>query len=131
MPRRFFALVALAAASRVGAQSITDITARLAPQFHSYKIDSPTNSTISEFAVPLFVLVPITPRLSFDIGSSYTQARVEQTGSSKITSTISGPTDTQIRGNLVLGNDFVVLTAASTCQPGSRRFRRTNGSRLD
>ncbi len=43
MPRRLIALVALAVASPAGAQSITDISARLAPQYHSYKIDSPTN----------------------------------------------------------------------------------------
>jgi len=118
MSRRFFALVALLAASTAGAQDVTDISARLAPQFHSYKIDSPTNTTISEFALPLYVLVPITPRLSFDVGSSFTQAKVEQTGTTSISSTISGLTDTQIRGNLVLGNDLVVLTAGVNLPTG-------------
>ena len=118
MRRRLLALVALAAAPALGAQSILDIGIRVAPQFHQYKIDAPSNLTISEFAVPVFAIVPITSRLSFDVGSSFTQAKVEQTGTTKTTSTISGPTDTQIRGNLVLGNDFVVLTGGVNLPTG-------------
>ena len=34
------------------------IGARVAPQYHSYNIQSPSNLSISEFSVPLFVLVP-------------------------------------------------------------------------
>src|SRR5215831_15482777 len=116
MYRRFLALVALTAFSSLGAQSISDVGIRLAPQFHSYKIGSPSNLTISELAVPIYAIVPVTPQLSFDVGSAYTQARVEQTGSP--TSTISGLTDTQIRGNLVLGNDLVVLTAGVNLPTG-------------
>ena len=116
MNRRFLALVALTASSSLGAQSISDAGARLAPQFHSYKVGSPSNLTISELAVPIYAIVPITPQLSFDVGTAYTQARVEQTGSP--TSTISGLTDTQIRGSLVLGNDLVVLTAGVNLPTG-------------
>src|SRR5215831_12712731 len=116
MYRRFLALVALTAFSSLGAQSISDVGVRLAPQFHSYKIGSPSNLTISELAVPIYAIIPVTPQLSFDVGSAYTQARVEQTGSP--TSTISGLTDTQIRGNLVLGNDLVVLTGGVNLPTG-------------
>lgn len=118
MTRRLLALVALAAAPTLGAQSPFDIGIRVAPQFHSYKIDAPSNTTISEFAVPFYVVVPITPRLSFDVGSSFTNAHVEQTGTTKVTSTISGLTDTQVRGNLVLGNDNVVLTGGVNLPTG-------------
>jgi len=106
------ALASAIAANAADAQSIFDIGARVAPQYHAYTIDSPSNTKISEFSVPFYVLVPVSPSLSFDVGNAYTQARVEQTAPGKTTtSTISGLTDTQIRGNYMLGNDFVVLTA--------------------
>jgi hypothetical protein len=112
----FVALVALAPSAR--AQSALDVGARLAPQFYSYKISSPSNTTISEFAIPVFVQVPVNERLSFDIGTSFAQARVEQTGTTKVVSTISGLTDTQIRGNLSLGTDFMILTAGVNLPTG-------------
>ena len=102
-----------------GAQSISDIGARVAPQFHQYTIASPSDTRISEFTVPLFVLVPVTPSLSFDVGTSFARARVEQTTGGKSTSSsISGLTDTQIRANYVLGNDFVVVTAGVNLPTG-------------
>ncbi len=101
------------------AQSPFDIGARIAPQFHSYTLDSPSNTKISELAVPLFVLVPISSSLSFDIGSSYVQSRVEATSLGKTTtSNISGLTDTQIRANYVLGTDFLVLTGGVNLPTG-------------
>jgi hypothetical protein len=126
MSRRFLstlaccALLAPAIAAPVlRAQSIFDVGARVGPQFHQYTIGTPSNTTISEFAVPLFVLVPITPSLSFDIGTSYARSRVEQTTDSKtVTSSISGLTDTQIRANYVLGSDFIVLTAGVNLPTG-------------
>jgi hypothetical protein len=117
-----------AVAPTLGAQSILDIGIRLAPQYHSYKLDAPSNTTISEFAVPIYAIVPVTERLSFDVGSSFTNARVEQTGTTKIVSTISGLTDTQIRGNLVLGNDFVVVTGGVNLPTGKSTV--TTGERL-
>jgi hypothetical protein len=119
--RRFLsaALTCALVAPTLHAQSILDIGARVAPQFHQYTIDLPSKTKISEFSVPLFVLVPITQSLSFDIGSAYAQSRVEQTTAGKTTtSSISGLTDTQIRGNLVLGNDFLVLTAGVNLPTG-------------
>jgi hypothetical protein len=119
MIRRLVPGLLLAATSAAGAQSISDIGARIAPQFHSYDIKSPANTKISEFAVPLWVLIPVTPRLTFDIGTSYTHAEVEQTaGGATTTSTISGLTDTQLRGNYTIGSDFVVLTAGLNLPTG-------------
>ena len=120
---RRYVLIALACVPPVlGAQSIYDVGARSAPQFHSYKIKSPTNLTISEFSVPLFVTIPVTPRLGFDVGNSYANAHVEQTsGTTKTTSEISGITDTQIRANLVLGNDFVIITGGVNLPTGQSR----------
>ncbi len=121
MSRRSVGLVALCALAAHGlhAQSIVDIGARVAPQFHQYTIDAPSNTKISEFSLPLFVLVPIAPRFSLDVGTSYAQSRVEQTTNGvKSVSSINGLTDTQVRGNLVLGNDFVVLTAGINLPTG-------------
>jgi hypothetical protein len=116
MPAALITLGALAPCS--SAQSPFDIGARVAPQFYSYKIGSPSNMTISEFAFPIFVQIPVTQRLTFDVGTSFAQARVEETGTTKTVSTISGLTDTQIRGNLSLGTDFVILTAAVNLPTG-------------
>ena len=113
------AAVSLAIASTAQAQSVGEIGARVAPQYHSYDIQSPSNLRISEFSVPLFVLVPVSPTLSFDVGTSYARADVRQTAAGKITtSSVTGLTDTQIRGNYTIGNDFVVLTAGVNLPTG-------------
>jgi hypothetical protein len=109
-----------AAAPQLRAQSIGDIGARTAPQFHSYTIDGTSKTKISEFSVPLFVVVPIAPSFSIDVGSSYAQSQVEQTtGGKKATSTISGLTDTQIRANLSIGTDFIVITGGVNLPTGT------------
>lgn len=120
MLRRILPLaVALAAPSLAGAQSILDIGARTAPQFHSYTIDAPTKTKISEFAVPLYVLIPITSMFNVDVGSSYAMSKVELTSNGKTTSsTINGLTDTQIRGNLSIGTDFIILTGGVNIPTG-------------
>jgi hypothetical protein len=65
------------------------------------------------------VLVPVNEHLSFDVGTSFARSQVDETTSGKTTtSTISGMTDTQVRGNYVLGNDFVVLTAGVNLPTG-------------
>jgi hypothetical protein len=121
--RRFIplplALALACSAAALPAQSILDFGARVAPQFVQYKIQSPTNTTVSEFASPLFVVVPMGSRLTVDVGSAFAWSRVEQTSGGKTTtSTISGPTDTQIRANYTMGTDFVVLTAGVNLPTG-------------
>jgi len=107
------------AAPAVGAQSIGDIGARIAPQFYSYSLAAPSNTKVSELAIPLFVIVPVTQSLSFDVGSAFAQSRVvETTAGTSTTSSISGLTDTQVRANYVLGTDFVVLTAGLNLPTG-------------
>jgi hypothetical protein len=117
--RRLLPIAFVCAASTLPAQSIFDLGARVAPQFHSYTIKDPTNIKISEFSVPLFVVVPVTPSFGFDVGTSWAQSTVDQTGgATTIRSTISGLTDTQVRANYVLGNDFIVLTAGVNIPTG-------------
>ncbi len=114
-----FSRIALLAAPALHAQSMFDIGARIAPQYHSYTFKDPTNIKISEFSVPLFVLVPITSSFGFDVGTAYAQSRVELTSDGKkTTSNISGLTDTQIRANLSLGTDFIVITGGVNLPTG-------------
>src|SRR5205814_8122503 len=106
----------------LAARSGGEIAARVAPQFHSYSIDGPSKITIREYTAPLFVVVPVTPQLTFDLGTAYARSHVEQTTfGTKTTSDIAGLTDTQIRANYVLGNDFVVVTAGVNLPTGQSR----------
>lgn len=89
------------------AQSWIDSELRAAPQLTQYHFGSPTSETVSQLAVPIFVTVPIDERFTVDVGTSFASTRVT---SSAGTSAITGLTDTQLRGNLALGSDFVVLT---------------------
>ncbi len=107
--------LALVAAPSLGAQSIFDSELRLAPQFMQYQIQAPSNETISEIAVPVFVSMPFGSQFTLDFGTSYARAKVTN-GAAK--SEINGLTDTQIRGNYTLGNDFVVVTAGINLPTG-------------
>jgi hypothetical protein len=109
-------LALLFAVPTARAQSLFDAELRLAPQFMQYQLHAPADETISELALPLYVVVPAGSRLSFDVGTAYTRARVTS-GADR--SEISGLTDTQIRGSYTLGNDFVVLTAGVSLPTGS------------
>lgn len=115
--RLIFALLAGAGlvSAPVRAQSVLDGELRLAPQFMRYELKAPTNETISQLAIPVFVSIPISARFTFDVGTSYT--RVRATTSSAV-SEISGLTDTQLRGNLTLGSDFVVVTGGLNLPTG-------------
>ena len=114
--RRFIPLaLALVAGPALGAQSIFDSELRLAPQFMQYQIKAPSNETISELAVPVFVSIPFGSQFTFDVGTSYSRAKVTS-GAAK--SEVNGLTDTQLRGNLTLGSDFVVLTAGVNLPTG-------------
>jgi hypothetical protein len=119
MSTRMRTLVSLALAGMMapalGAQSVFDSELRLAPQFIQYQIKSPSNQTISELAVPVYVVIPFGSRFTFDVGTSYARARVT---SGSAVSEISGLTDTQLRGNLSLGSDFVILTGGVNLPTG-------------
>ncbi len=107
--------LAIVAAPSLGAQSIFDTELRLAPQFVQYQIKAPNNETISELAIPVFVTIPFGSRFTFDVGTAYARARAK-TGDA--VSEINGPTDTQLRGNLTLGSDFVVITGGVNLPTG-------------
>lgn len=95
-------------------------SARVGPQIMQYDLKAPINEKITEFAVPVYVLVPVTDAFSFDVGSAWASARVESTDSTgrTVVSQLSGATDTQIRANYVIGTDFIVLTAGVNLPTG-------------
>src|SRR5256714_10495095 len=108
-----------ALATPLAAQSVFDTNVRAAPQFLTYQIKAPVNETISEFTTPIFVVIPITSTLTFDVGTAFASASVKRNGAgTEQKSTISGLTDTQIRANLSFGSDFVVVTAGVNIPTG-------------
>lgn len=114
--RRILPLIlAAVAAPTLRAQSVFDSELRLAPQFLQYQIKSPSNETISELAIPAFVSIPFGASFTMDVGTAFAKARVSN-GST--VSEISGLTDTQIRGNLTLGSDFIILTGGVNLPTG-------------
>lgn len=114
--RSLLTVLALAApVQSARAQSVLDGELRLAPQYVQYRLQSPADERITELVVPLYLTVPIGSRFSVDVGTAYASARVTSGG---VRSEISGPTDTQIRGNLTLGGDFLVLTAGVNLPTG-------------
>jgi hypothetical protein len=106
-------------AAPLAAQSIYDSNVRGAPQFVQYQIKTPVNETISEFTLPVYVVIPVSSSFNFDVGTAYVSARVQPNGTgTEQPSNVTGLTDTQIRANLSLGTDFVVLTAGLNIPTG-------------
>ena len=111
-------------AGMLGAQTLGGLGVRAAPQFQSFDIQSPSNTRISEFSVPLFALMPVTQSLTIDVGTAWARSRVVQsTAGTSETSDISGLTDTQVRANYTFGSDFAVLTGGLNLPTGQSTVR--------
>ena len=101
------------------AQGVWDTSARLGPQVVQYDLKAPIGEKITEYAVPIYVLLPFTNAFSMDVGTAWTSAQVTTQGiNGTSVSRLSGLTDTQIRANYVLGTDFIVLTAGVNLPTG-------------
>ncbi len=70
-------------------------------QARSYSIEDGTETR--QFAFPIAIAMPVTDRLSVDIGAYYAST---ESGDR----TLSGMTDTQVRGSYVFGRDALVAT---------------------
>src|SRR4051812_43423575 len=120
--KKTFLFALLAVAPALGAQRVG---ARISPQYVNYTLSAPSNVQISEMAIPVFVVVPITNAFSLDVGTAFASATAKSTGGSQaISSSISGLTDTQIRATMNLGTDLVGLTAGVNLPTG----RSTGGT---
>ncbi len=104
-------------ASAADAQSFFDSAIRTGPLFARYKVEAPIGVTISELAVPFAVSVPLNSRLNFDVSGGYAMATVDFENGQK-SEEISGMTDTQVRANFSLGEDFIIFTAGLNVPTG-------------
>ena len=127
MIRASFRLAGLAAvlgAQPLVAQSFWDSSVRLAPQYTAYDVKAPFSEKISEMSFPIFVIVPVTPKLSMDLGTAFATVSYEN-ASTGTKSDMSGLTDTQLRANYTFGQDLVVLTAGVNLPTGSATIEST------
>ena len=108
-------LAACLAAAPAHAQLFDGLRVQAGPQVVQYRLAAPIDERITEVAVPVFAIVPIGRRLSVDVGTAWAQSTVRYSGGE---STVSGMTDTQLRANLTLGSDFIVLTAGVNLPTG-------------
>ena len=103
------------------AQDPGNTAAALMPQYATITIGSgSTARTISQTTVPFVFVLPFTPRFNVDLATAYASSDVTVDG--KRVSSISGPTDTQLRANLTLGNDAVVLTVGANLPTGQYKI---------
>ena len=101
------------------AQDAGIVAVRAAAEVVSYTLKAGgSEKTISQVVTPFAVVIPVGERFSFDIATAYASSRVALRGDSAAPSTISGLTDTQLRGSYVLGEDAVVLTAGLNLPTG-------------
>ena len=123
--RRILPLALLLGASALPAQSFRDASLRTGPQFHSYTLKAPLDEKISQMAFPMFVIIPVMPQLTVDVGTSFAMVSHERTtvgsggATTTTTSELSGLTDTQLRANYAIGQDFIVLTGGVNIPTGS------------
>ncbi len=99
----------LATAAPLAAQDPSSTAVILDPQYVNYKLGTgSTARTISQLGVPFAVIIPFSDRFNIDISSSYANSQVKIPG--QATSTITGLTDAQLRGNLTLGDNAAIVT---------------------
>ena len=111
MRLRLLPIVIAAAPAALAAQGTA---VRAGPQYVSYTIGGSVDRTISQFAVPIAVILPVTSKFSIDIGTAFATSTVTSGGGS---SSISGLTDTQIRANYAFGAN-VILTIGLNAPTG-------------
>lgn len=102
------ALFALSAAT-LPAQGLQDAAVLTQPTFTSLTFGEGVGKrTVSQFALPVAVILPFGERLSVDVTTAFATSSAKVDGGSE--SSISGLTDTQIRANYRFASDQVLLT---------------------
>jgi hypothetical protein len=109
MRRHFLTFALLAAAAPLAAQDPSNTAVIVDPQFVSYQLGSgSTARTISQLGVPIAIIVPFSDRFNMDISTSYANSQVKTPGIES--SSITGLTDTQVRGNFTIGDNAAIIT---------------------
>ena len=94
-----------------------------APTVTTYQIGTgETQRTVSQTTMPIVVLLPISQRFNMDLSTAFATSGVQAAGVT--TSRISGLTDTQLRGNLILGEIRHILIDDSLYQNGRIDFEK-------
>ena len=104
-----FAFVAALPLASLGAQGVSDATIIVNPQIVNYKFGTGNSAkTVSQFSSPIVFIIPFSERFNVDISTSFSNTEVKIGNS--ITSKINGLTDTQLRGNLMVGDNAAIFT---------------------
>ena len=115
-PLRSLAILA-AAALPLAAQGIADGTVIAGPQFVSYTFGTGASAkSVNQVSIPFAIIIPFGERFTFDVSSSYANSQVRAGGAT--TSSISGLTDTQLRGNLMVGDNAAIFTVGVNIPTG-------------
>lgn len=116
--RRYLALSLVAALPALApAQGLGDMAVIAAPHLTTYSVGSGASKlSISQTAVPLVFVIPVSTRFSMDITTAFASSQVKN--ASTTISEINGLTDTQIRGNFSLGDRMLVFTAGINLPTG-------------
>ncbi len=111
------AALLLLCATGASAQLLQDAAVIASPTFTQLTFDLPSGKrTVSQFALPMVVVLPFGERISVDVSTAFANSTVSNDGTT--TSEISGLTDTQIRANFRLGNERILLTAGLNIPTG-------------
>lgn len=106
-----------AVAPALPAQTLQDASAIIQPTLSSYSFGSgATKRTVDQTAIPIVVLLPFGERFNVDVTTAFATSKVSVGGAEE--SSISGLTDTQIRGNLRILNDQLLLTVGLNVPTG-------------
>lgn len=121
---RFAAFLALAVPAALQAQ-VERPSALVGAEFRSVSFGDGVGGvkSITEFAVPLGVTVPLSRRVSFDLGSYYVSATGKDVSDNS--SDISGLTDVIARGVFQIKPDVAVLTVAFNLPTGTATLDTT------
>lgn len=78
--------------------------------------------SVTELAIPFGIIYAASPRFSFDLGIRYASATQKPESDTLPRSTVSGPTDLQVRGVYQLVPDVVVLTVSANVPTGKTKL---------
>jgi len=113
----------LAAPAAVRAQDPTRARIISGAEFYSISFDAGTGTkSVREMIVPIGLVLPVSQRLTFDIGTY--AVSVEREDENGTTATISGVTDVMVRAGYQIKPDFATLTFGLSLPTGQGTLTR-------
>lgn len=115
--RRLLSLALLVATAAPAAAQLSQANVLAAPTFTNVTFGSgPSETSVSQMAFPVVVVLPFGDRLTVDISTAYATTTV--TAGDTTSSEINGLTDTQIRANFRLGSEQFLFTVGLNLPTG-------------